>query len=117
MNFRIPKLSSVSKSISEDVERRSGSVDVDDGIECDDDVYVEGPSPKFIHHHVNSYHSDSALVSSSPIVHNKHGRQEEGSGSENEYDLPDSVSQRYLLFIQIFYTFFLFFLHWFFVKK
>ena len=60
-------------------------------------MYVDGPSPKFIHHHVNTYHSDSTLVSSSPIVHNKHGGQEEGSGSENEYDLPDSVSQRYLV--------------------
>ena len=126
MNFRIPKLSSTSKSISEDVEvppevTRGQSFEVDDGIECDDDMYIDSPSPKFIHHHVDSFHSDSKLVSSSPILHsnsshsnrnrdgshsnskldgsspilhNKHGRQEEASGSENEYDIPDSGLHR-----------------------
>ena len=84
-------------SISEDVElEKRGAVDVDDGIECDDDVYIDGPSPQFIHHHVNSYHNGNRIVSSSPIVYNKHGRQEDGSASENEYDIPDSMSQRYL---------------------
>lgn len=81
---------------------RRQSVDIDDGIECDDDVYIDSPSPKFIHHHVNTYHSDSKLVSSSPILHNKYGRQEEGSGSENEYDLPEGVSQRYVVIFFLF---------------
>ena len=133
MHFRIPTLSSASKSISEDVESptvtggQGQSFEVDDGIECDDDVYNDSPSPQFIHHHLDSFHSDSKLVSSSPIVHsnsshsnsnlsnsyqdnihsnnqldgnspilhNKHGRKTESSGSENEYDLPDSRTHRY----------------------
>ena len=76
---------------------------------------MDSPSPKFIYHHLDSFHNDSKLVSSSPLVHSnsshsnsnqdhshsnnlegnspilhdKHGRQEESSGSENEYDIPD----------------------------
>ena len=68
---------------------------MDDGIECDDDVYIDGPSPQFIHHHVNSFHHhDTRIISSSPNIHNRHGRHDDGSASENEYDIPDSISQR-----------------------
>ena len=52
-------------------------------------------TPPKIHHHVNSFHHhDTRIISSSPNVHNRHGRHDDGSASENEYDIPDSVSQR-----------------------
>ncbi|KAL4225761.1 Calcium release activated channel regulator [Mactra antiquata] len=67
---RISKLSSRSESISEDVERGDNHIltDIDDGIECDDDVYIDGQSPTFIHHSVDSFthsnHSNQILHSS-----------------------------------------------------
>ncbi|XP_045174235.2 EF-hand calcium-binding domain-containing protein 4B-like isoform X2 [Mercenaria mercenaria] len=65
---RIPKLSSCSESITEEgVEKdeSGGLTDIDDGIECDDDIYIDGQAPAFIHHSVDSIHH-SRTVPQSP---------------------------------------------------
>ncbi|XP_060566027.1 EF-hand calcium-binding domain-containing protein 4B-like isoform X4 [Ruditapes philippinarum] len=50
---RIPKHLSCSESITEEdvrAEETDRLTDIDDGIECDDDIYIDGQAPAFIHH-------------------------------------------------------------------
>ena len=66
--YRVPKLSSCSESITEeDVEKEEtgGLTDIDDGIECDDDIYIDGQAPAFIHHGIDNI-SHSRTIPESP---------------------------------------------------
>lgn len=64
---RVPKLPSCSESITEeDVDNveTGGLTDIDDGIECDDDMYIDGQTPAFIHHSVDSLQHTKSIPQS-----------------------------------------------------
>lgn len=65
--------------------------DIDDGIECDDDMYIDGHSPAFIHS-VEPYNHSNQVLHSSPW---QQGKDEHNHAVNNDLDL-ESNDRRYV---------------------
>lgn len=65
--FRISKLPAFTEPITEEDVKKldsGGLTDIDDGIECDDDMYIDGQTPAFIHHSVDSFQHSRTIPQS-----------------------------------------------------